>query len=381
MDSQALLTLIAQGENQAIEFKQTWPRPEQLAREIVAFANSGGGTILIGVQDDKQIVGLALEPQQEEWVINIARQSISPALNIKFEWIELEGQTVAAVKVPKGLDKPYQTADKYYIRVGSTNRSPTQAELMRLYQLAGVFHFDAVPIGNTSAADLNAAAIDDYFSRYGIAFTTASQTEREALLRNTDITTSSGESTVAGMLCFGINPSRHLPQAGVQFAHFEGLDVTGDLIDKQTITGTLSFQIDTALSLIKHNIKQPSLIEDAIRQDTQKRPSDKALRELLVNACVHRNYSITGSMIRVFMFDNRIECHSPGRLPNTITLEKLSSGVSYASNPVIVKFMDNMGYIDRLGRGFPTLYQEAARLGHRLEVKETGEALTVVMRY
>jgi ATP-dependent DNA helicase RecG len=159
------------------------------------------------------------------------------------------------------------------------------------------------------------------------------------------------------------------------------LDVTGDLIDKQTITGILSFQIDTALSLIKHNIKQPSLIEDAIRQDTQKRPSDKALRELLVNACVHRNYSITGSMIRVFMFDNRIECHSPGRLPNTITLEKLSSGVSYASNPVIVKFMDNMGYIDRLGRGFPTLYQEAARLGHRLEVKETGEALTVVMRY
>jgi ATP-dependent DNA helicase RecG len=99
-----------------------------------------------------------------------------------------------------------------------------------------------------------------------------------------------------------------------------------------------------------------------------------------VNACVHRNYSIAGSKIRLFLFADRLECHSPGRLPNTITLDKLRIGVSYASNPVIVKFMDNLRYIDRLGRGFPLLYKEAKRLGHELQVDEVGDVLRVVLR-
>ena len=382
MTPTAVLELITQGENQALEFKQTWPRAEQMAREIVALANSGGGTIIVGVQDDQHIVGLELDSQQEQWVMNIAKQAISPALRVSFEWVQLDTRnTVAMVQVPKGSDKPYQTADKYYIRVGSTNRSPTQAELMRLYQLAGVFHYDAVAIANTSAVDLNAAAIDDYFSRYGIAFTNEPPSDREALLRNTDITAPTGECTVAGMLCFGINPSRHLPQSSIQFAHFAGLELTSELIDKQTITGTLAFQIDTCLAIIKHNIKQPSTIQGGQRLDTAPRPSDKALRELLVNACVHRNYSIVGSMVRVYLFEDRIECRSPGRLPNTITLEKLRAGVSYASNPIVVKFMDNLAYIDRLGRGFPTLYQEAKRLGHELHVQEIGEELNVALRF
>ncbi len=382
MTPAAVLELITQGENQALEFKQTWPRAEQMAREIVALANTSGGTIIMGVQDDQHIIGVDIDPQQEQWVMNIARQAISPALQVSFEWVQLDtGNTLAVIHVPKGSNKPYQTADKYYIRVGSTNRSPTQAELMRLYQLAGVFHYDAVPIANTSAADLNAATIDDYFLRYGIAFTSEPPSDRETLLRNTDITAPTGECTVAGMLCFGINPSRHLPQAGIQFAHFAGLELTSELIDKQTITGTLAFQIDTCLAVIKHNIKQPSTIKGGQRIESPARPSDKALRELLVNACVHRNYSIAGSMIRVFIFEDRIECRSPGRLPNTITLEKLRAGVSYASNPVIVKFMDNMAYIDRLGRGFPTLYQEAKRLGHELLVQELGEELNVTLRY
>lgn len=99
-----------------------------------------------------------------------------------------------------------------------------------------------------------------------------------------------------------------------------------------------------------------------------------------MNACVHRNYSIAGSKIRLFLFDDRLECHSPGRLPNTITLDKLRVGVSYASNPVIVKFMDNLRYIDRLGRGFPLLYREAKRLGGELQVDEIGDVLRVVLK-
>ncbi|MEA2008682.1 MAG: ATP-binding protein, partial [Chloroflexota bacterium] len=107
--------------------------------------------------------------------------------------------------------------------------------------------------------------------------------------------------------------------------------------------------------------------------------ADKVFRELLTNACVHRNYAIQGSQIRVFMFDDRLEFKSPGRLPNTITIEKLKVGVSYAVNPILVKFMENLRYIDRLGRGLPMVYREAITNNRSVEFKEVGEEFWVVL--
>jgi len=99
----------------------------------------------------------------------------------------------------------------------------------------------------------------------------------------------------------------------------------------------------------------------------------------LVNACVHRNYAISGSRIRVFVFTDRLEVRSPGRLPNTVTIEKLSSGVSYSTNPVIVKFMENLRYIDKLGRGLPMVWLAAQRLGRQIVFEEVGEEFVVTL--
>lgn len=107
----------------------------------------------------------------------------------------------------------------------------------------------------------------------------------------------------------------------------------------------------------------------------------KVFRELLVNACVHRNYSISGSKILIFLFDDRIELLSPGRLPNTVTIEKLKAGVSYARNPVIVKFMENLRYIDRLGRGIPMVCRKVQRIGGQVEFKEIGEEFKVTIPF
>ena len=106
---------------------------------------------------------------------------------------------------------------------------------------------------------------------------------------------------------------------------------------------------------------------------------DKVFRELLVNACVHRNYAIHGSRIRILQFDDQIEFISPGRLPNTVTIEKLKNGVSYAVNPVIVKFMENLRYIDKLSRGIPMVCHEAGRLGFEPVFQETGEEFQVIL--
>ena len=379
MTHQELSILIQQGENAAVEFKTVPLRPETLAREIVAFANSAGGAILLGVADDGTLVGVDGAEQLEEWVMNIARTSVVPAITLSCEMLLVENTRICVVTVPKGSDKPYQTGDKYLMRVGSTNRVATQSELMRLFQMSGVFHYDTLPVANASINDLNMAALDSYFANYGFEFSKEADIARRQLLINTDILAPTGEPTIGGLLMFGINPSRYLPQAAIMFAHFNGLEIEADLIDRQEIIGTLPQQVDTAVAVMKNNLLRPSTIEGMKRKDTSHLPPDKVLREMVVNACVHRNYAIAGSRIRIFMFDDRIECISPGRLPNTVTVEKLRSGVSYASNPVLLKFMDNLRYIDRLGRGFPMIYREMQQIGKEVAVDEWGEALRVVL--
>ncbi len=372
--------LIDNGENSSVEFKRIDVQVNAMAKEMVAFSNSHGGVILLGVEDDGSISGLEGKKKLEEWVANIARNNVIPAIEPTYSEITLDPGTIGVVRIDKGKDKPYQTANhQFLIRVGSTNRVATQPELMRLFQQSGVFHFDSSGIENTSAADLDLAKIDAYFNRYDIDFSHESETERAAMLKNTDILTEEGKATVGGLMVFGINPQRYLRNASVSFAHFKGKEITGELIDKQNIEGTIDNQVDRTFAVIKNNLKKPSVIEGTRRVDTAAAYSDRVFRELIVNACVHRNYAISGSRIRVFLFDDRIEFISPGNLPNTVTIEKLKAGVSYAVNPVMVKFMENLRYIDKLGRGIPMVCREVEKNHKQVHFKELGEEFKVTL--
>lgn len=375
-----LQTLIAQGENQSLEFKSAGVHANSLAREMVAFANTSGGVILLGVEDDGGVSGLPDDKNYEEWVSNIARNNVIPALDLMIEQHVIDTQAVLYVEIPKGPEKPYQTQqNQFLIRIGSTNRTASQGELMRMFQQTGLFHFDQVAVPKTTINDLNLAALDQYFVAYEIEFSKETEAERRRLLINTDVLTGEGETTVAGLLMFGVNPSRYLPQASIMFAHFKGTEPSAELLDRQEIAGTLPYQVDTAVAIMKNHLVRPSTIAGTQRVDTVALPPDRVLREMVVNACVHRNYGISGSRIRLFIYDDRIECISPGRLPNSVTVEKLRAGVSYASNPVLLKFMDNLRYIDRLGRGFPMIFREIEKLGKTVEVIEFGEELRVII--
>lgn len=370
--------LLSQGENSSIEFKLQEAHPDAIAKEIVAFANTRGGTILLGIDDTGAVIGIDDSRHWEEWIANITRQNIVPAINVEYIEIQVEGKRIGLIEVPKGPDKPYQTSKNfYYTRIGSTSRAATQGELMRMFQQAGMFHYDQIPVEKTSIKDLNLTRVSSYFQRYNIDIN--EEETLETLLMNTDILTPEGNTTVAGLLVFGIHPQKYLMNASISYAHFTGTDESGDLIDRQVIEGTLDFQIDTALSVILHNIKEPSIIEKAKRSSTAKTYPEKVFRELLVNACIHRNYAISGSRIRIRQFADRMEFISPGRLPNTVTIEKLKNGVSYAVNPVILKFMENLRYIDKLGRGIPLVCLEAKKLGLTPSFEETGEEFQVTL--
>ena len=370
--------LIRQGENHAVEFKSSQVHPDSLAKEMTAFANSYGGVILLGVDDKGNIEGLSEDRHWEEWVANVSRNNIIPPVLSAYQEIDIDDRKVVVITIEKGIERPYQTSRSLFlVRVGSTSRTATQGELMRLFQQAGLFHFDLTPVRHTGLKELNLTKIADYFQRWDVDIT--DEEELETLLANTDILTRDGRVTVAGLLLFGLQPQRFLSNSSIIFAHYLGDKPDSELLDRQVVEGTLDYQVDTSLTVIKHNMRNPSIIEGGKREPTALHYPDKVLRELLVNACVHRNYAISGSRIRILLFHDRLEFISPGRLPNTVTVEKLRSGVSYAVNPVIVKFMENLRYIDKLGRGLPMVYREAHKLGREAVFEEFGEEFRVTL--
>lgn len=361
MTSKDVLNIIQSGENFYIEFKEEKVKAKDLGEEIVAFANSEGGTILIGVSDDGNITGIT-DKKIEETIMNICRNNIVPNIIPSFEYAIINDKKIVVLGIPKGLSKPYSTVDnKYYIRVGTTKRIASREELLRLFEGNGSLHFDISPVINTSIKDLNLDVIRDYYLKYNAFDLYDEEKEQvERLLINADILKElNGEKvcSVGGLLIFGKIPQRYLPQNGITFAHFNGSEISDELIDKKVIEGRIQDIAENTLTIIKNNILAPSVIKNLKRVEVEEYPK-VVLREALVNSLVHRNYSIYGSKIRIFMFNDRIEFRSPGRLPNTVTTEKMKVGVSFARNPFLVKYMENMRYIDQLGRGIPMIIKK-----------------------
>ena len=373
--------LIEQGENSAVEFKSSEVRPESLAREIVSFANSSGGTILIRVEDSGKITGVD-QHQTETWVANIVRNNVIPAITPQITEWDLSRKKMLAIEVSRGLDKPYQTLDgKFWIRVGSTNRMATKEELSRLFQQAGLVHFDIAPLEQTSITDLDDRKLQEYwFTYYSINYLELEQEEQKRLLRNADILgLLEGEETVTvgGMLLFGKDPQRRIPQSFITFAVFDGLLLTDELLDKQNIGGTLHELIQQTHAKIRTFLPKPSTLSGMQRVEVPMIP-DKVIREALVNAVCHRDYSISNRRIAVYVFCDRLEISSPGRLPNTLNLEKILTGNSAPRNQFLLKYLDNMKYIDGLGQGVPMIARETK--GNFLYIEE-GEILRLVLPF
>ncbi|MCP4699507.1 MAG: transcriptional regulator, partial [Gammaproteobacteria bacterium] len=325
-------------ENQYIEFKREAVSSHDLAEELVAFSNAEGGEVWLGIDDTGQVQGISRS--YEEDIMNIGRTGVIPPLHLSYEEHFPQGKRIARITVPKGADRPYYSSrNRYYIRVGSTKRIASREELMRLFQASGLFHYDQVELSNARENELNLSDISDYFERYQFVFSAEPEDEKRRLLRASDILGEKDHPTVGGLLLFGISPERRLPQTGIAFAHFTGREIDAELLDKKNFGGSLPRQVDNALAAIKANLPQASALQQGARRTEAPHYPDKIFRELLVNACVHRNYAVTGAQIRVFLFEDRIEFISPGRLPNTVSVEKLIVGTSFARNPLLVRFM------------------------------------------
>lgn len=346
---------IIDGESLFVEFKQELPNIDALTAEICAFANTEGGIIVLGVMDNGEIKGLNSNQtkQLEEQIMNIARQNIIPEISLSFCIHEINKKKIIGIEIPKSLSRPHQTNKGiFYIRVGTTKRKASKEELGRIYQDAGIIHYDQCGIHGSSIKDIDQDKVNQYFHQVYNKDIYNEQISLEQLFCNLKILKQNNDqstATVGGLLLFGKEPQKFLPQAVIKLAKFQGKDIASKMIDKKEIKDDLIAQINQTEKFIQFYMKKPSEIEGFKRMYKTEYPVE-AVREVVINAIAHRNYSITGVSIRIFMLEDRIEIYSPGRLPNTITLENLLYAQQTRNN-FIVRILDNLNYIESLGTG------------------------------
>lgn len=359
MNNLEVYTMIAAGEDSFTEFKRDVSQRSDFAGEMIAFANTEGGSILVGVADDGAVVGVA-EPQQvEEIIMNIARQNCNPPLIPVVERVATDEGLILVVSIPRRVSVPHENnSGQCYIRVGSTKRLATPQERARLLQLAGLVHYDEIPVPRTEFKDLDLEAFGAYYHRIYNAPLEAADVPVPRMLENMRFLVRDLEGaarlSLAGLLLFGKQPQEHLYYARISAVRWQGVEAGEVIIDRQEITGRLPQQIDWAEAFVKRNTALETRIEGVKQQDYPQYPV-VALREALVNAVAHRDYSLGGAQILLYIFDDRLEIRSPGRLPNSVTLENVRTHYSKPRNETIARVLFNLGYVNTLGSGIPRM--------------------------
>ena len=333
--------------------------------------------MLLGVEDDGSITGLTRDPHKaEEWVMSICRgDALRPPVIPYWETVvDASGCTIGVVSLPADLpDRPYKarrgSAWQVFVRRGTTTDDASREEEAGLYQSSGLLRYDIRPVAGTSRKDLDTRRLSAYFKYIREQQTPGEddQVEWERLLLNTDFMIEDrGRSiaTVGGILLFGLNPNRWLPQAGItavayigeerDYATREDARLRGPLTplvdsSKEIVDNGL---IDQAMGFVNRNIGHGATLAGARREDRTDYPL-AAVREAIVNAVAHRDYTIAVADVEIAIFSNRIEIISPGRLPNTVTVDKMRSGYRATRNELVKEVLRDYRYVDARGLGVP----------------------------
>ncbi|MGA2180538.1 MAG: ATP-binding protein [Verrucomicrobiota bacterium] len=373
MTKTELLEIIHNGESSGVEFKRDDIDPRALAKEIVALANLHGGRILLGVEDEGAVSGV-VRPKPEEWVMTVCRDKIRPEIIPFFELVRDvdNSRTVAVIQIDPGWTVHavwHNNGRTYYIRVGTESREASQEELERLFQQRGLFRLETRPVSGASFDALDIRRLKDYFVKIREQAVPEDQDRAgwQRLLENTELmaTSEAGYScTVAGILLFGKEPNRFLPQAGIDAVSYPGnqpdyaanerLPIRGPMLPLLSEAGIVeNGLVESCVDFVKRHIPDQTVMENGVRRVTKDGFPVGVLREAIVNALVHRDYLLSATDVQLSIFADRLEIRSPGRLPNGITPAMMITGCRAARNQLIKDVMRDYGYLEHMGMGIP----------------------------
>jgi len=378
--------LVKRGPGPMLEFIDE-PDADTLAEQIAAFANNMGGTIVVGMDPQGRVrpnVADDVEP-----LLARALLALEPPLRAgdlpEFRLEEGPWGQVAAIAIKPTSYQVSVGGKAIYVRTGALNVRLTPEQVARVASSRAVAAFEEDYVAGATLDDFDDEIIAEYQRNRikrgprGESFT------RAELLRDVGAIDAEGRPTVAGMLLFGKHPQHFFPQVGVVLVRFRGTSMREVVASDERysrrvdVVGPAARVVEHAWQVLLEETQRGATTNGMAREEHYEYPPE-AMREALVNAICHRDYSITGQRVEVRLFDDRIEIISPGRLPGHITLENMRDE-HYSRNPRLVRGLHYWGYIEELGQGVDIIYEALGR-AHQPppDFRETERSLVVTLR-
>jgi predicted HTH transcriptional regulator len=377
--NQSASELVSMPEGKTLEFKRDISSPKNILKTLVAFANTAGGRLLIGVEDDtREVRGVENPLDEEERLCDLIADNITPRLVPNVELISIEDKTLLSVEVyPSGLRPHWMKKEGpdegVYVRLGSTNRKADRELIAELRRTAAGTSFDEQPLQDKTVDDLNFEAASACFARHRKLMENDLESLRLVITHQGHLV-----PTVGGMLLFGKGREMIFPDAWIQCGRFVGKD-KANIFDHIDIHEHLPVAVERVMEFLKKHAMRGADFSELRRKDVWSIPLT-ILREGLINAVVHADYSQRGAPIRVAFFDDRIEIENPGILLPGLTVEDMLQGVSKIRNHVIARVFRELDLIEQWGSGVRRMFSEAENLGlSQPEIIEVGMRVRLIV--
>ncbi len=340
MNSEKLKLLIAEGEGLTVEFREKYS--SKIDRDMVAFANTKGGCILLGVTDDGQIIGEKLTNEMKAEISSLARNCEPHIVINKI----LPIGDVVVIEIPVGDEKPYSCSAGYYRRLDAVTQKMTQREVRAIFRETDIVSFEDLSCKDLRLEDISLKKVKSFLREANTLYK-INKSNLPSFLTSLSIYRQ-GKITNAGALMFASKVENFIFHSESILGAFKGTDKT-NIYDRHDVRDDLLTQFNEAVNFLKKHLNVRSEIRGVNRADIYEIPLD-ALREAMVNAIVHRDYSLKGTSIYVRVYDDRVEIENPGGLPNGVTKQDFGKS-SVRRNPIIADLFHRMGKVERMGSG------------------------------
>jgi ATP-dependent DNA helicase RecG len=347
--------------------------PQLLAETLVAFANTDGGTIVLGYDErGKPIANVSVMPEDVEHVLRAAASRTSPPVRAALEPAGGNGPQML-IRVPRSMDIHSLSDGRVFVRVAGENRALTGDEIRNLATSKDKGDFEAEPMPGATLADFDDEMVAEYIAkreartRRKVELDGVTAQQAIPLLKDIGALDQRGNPTVAGVLLFAKNPQAFLPQSGVVFVKFPGVEPRGEggrvgYGRREEINGPLARVIERTWQVIFEEMRVGAIVKGLEREEVLEYP-EFAVREALVNAVCHRDYRLRGRRIEVRKYADRLEIISPGGLAGFITLDNIIEE-HFSRNPRLVQGLFQWGYIEELGLGIDRMIEDMVAAGH-----------------
>ena len=352
--------LLSRDEGKTLEFKESTQSLSNIIKTVIAFANTAGGIIVIGVQDrTKKIIGVEKALDEEERLINAISDSIAPFLVPNIEIQTYRKKELIIIKVAQAAGPYYLKAsgpDAVLVRSGSTNRLADDELLNSLRLFAKKMTFDEVPFfGKIDLIDMQ--SIKNSFKEVNKTITHKKLEDLGLVVTHMgDQYPSNG-----GIILYGTNREKDFPDAIIRCAKFIGTD-KAHIHDHMDIKAYPTIALDQAISFVEKNTFKGAIIGRMRRTDIPQYPP-AAIREAIINAIIHSDYSVKGSSIMIAIFDDRIEISNPGGLTFGMTIEDAIAGSSKVRNRIIARIFKELDLIEHWGSGLQRIISACEQRG------------------